>query len=172
MDVGDQPDQLRQIRSDERLAARDVEPVNPQCGDLADQVTPDVGRKPLLAARRGAHEAVPAREVAGVVGVQPRFAQPREGQMRGPPEVRRTFTRRGTDDPVPDRLAHERVHMDPRPAGLQAVLGGVAAHQLRECRRGAAEVLEQPRSSLICRDPIRRLAVDYQGPRLAGHERQ
>ena len=143
-------DEREEILPEERLATREEHPLDAQRDRLVDDVTEHLGREPstTLGARR--HEAVPALQVARVIGVKPELAQRPLREVLSTASVGHPLEGLGRNQPRARGSLNEVHHVL---VGLDRVTGhlGQAGHL------GAPEDL---RASCVGREPVRPLGVE------------
>ena len=154
--------QREHVLPNERLPARDVEALEPQRHRPVHDAEKLLKGEPGFFARSRGHEAVRARQVAGVVDLQPQLSKPARRDERQPARVGSAPERLVGEHPRAVESPQEIVHVHPRLAGLELPLGGVAG-DLRAERHGTSALddrLQQGAARGLNRDPVRTGAVD------------
>src|SRR5207244_10173669 len=128
---------VEDVRSQERLAARDVDAFDAESGSGVDYSDDLAGRQTGNAARPRGDEAVRTSEIASVVDLQPELAKTARLNVGGATGVALTDDGEIEQHRGATQRGEEIMHVQPCLSRFQAVRGGVARHERGEGQRCA-----------------------------------
>ena len=146
------------VGTEEGLASRHVEALDSDLQRLVDDAAQRRCGKTLRPVRRGAHEAMAARQVAGVVRMEPELLEPIGSDVPAATLVRRAREGLGAEKAGSEARLEEVMDVQPCLARLETAGVAVGGDELAE--GPSVHLPEEPGAAVVHGHPVRSLGVE------------